>query len=85
VWARFQYPVLGPVGGERPMRATILKHKKRKRRRGAQKKSKLSFANGLIRQVFVLVKVLYRTTEHLNSNFPSGICTLMSSVRCLFV
>jgi hypothetical protein len=22
VWARFRYPVLGPVSGERPMRAT---------------------------------------------------------------
>ena len=75
------------VSGERPMRATILKYSTSKKEKGAgaQKKSKLSFANGLIRQVFVWVKVLYRTTEHLNSNFPSGICTLMSSVRCLFV
>ena len=25
MWARFRYPVLGPVSGERPMRATILR------------------------------------------------------------
>jgi hypothetical protein len=24
VWARFRYPVLGPVSGERPMRATTV-------------------------------------------------------------
>jgi hypothetical protein len=24
VWARFRYPVLGPVSGERPMRATMV-------------------------------------------------------------